>query len=119
MTHRAAWHHPGHPVQLLLGLTIWCLWFVALYGALSILCAVAPPALEQGALSGLKLWLGLFTLVTLGGLLWLARCCLAAVPREPSRVGRFIAGVAAGLYLFAASGVAFVALPLVALPPCL
>lgn len=118
MNRRAAWRSPGHPVQLILGLTIWSLWFVALYGGLSVACAVAPPSPGQGALSGLNLWLGLLSLVTLAALLWLARFCLAAVRRERSRAARFIAAVAAGLHLFSASGVAFVGLPLVALPPC-
>lgn len=119
MTAHTAWRNPGHPMQLLLGLTIWSLWFVALYGGLSIACAVAPPFPGQGALTALNLWLGLFTLATLGALLWLARFCLSAVRREPVRAARFIAAVAAGLHLFAAGGVAFVGLPLVALPPCL
>lgn len=119
MTVHAAWRKPGHPVQLLLGLTIWSLWFVALYGGLSVACAVAPPSPDQGALTALNLWLGLLTLLTLGALLWLARFCLGAVRREPSRAARFIAAVAGGLHLFAASGVAFVGLPLVALQPCL
>lgn len=119
MTRRAAWRSPGHPVQLILGLTIWSLWFVALYGGLSVACAVAPPAPGQGTLTALNLWLGLLTLVTLGALLWLARFCLAALRREPGRAACFIAAVAAGLHLFSAAGVAFVGLPLVALPPCL
>jgi hypothetical protein len=119
MTRLAAWLSPGHPVQLLLGLTIWSLWFVVLYGGLSVACAVAPPSSGQGALTALNLSLGLLTLATLGLLLWRALVCLAAVPEESNRVGRFIAAVAAGLHLLSASGVAFVGLPLVALPPCL
>lgn len=119
MTGHTAWWKPGHPVHLLLGLTIWSLWFVALYGGLSVTCAVAPPSPGQGALTALNLSLGLLTLVTLGALLRLARFSLAAVRREPSRAARFIAAVSGGLHLFAASGVAFVGLPLVVLPPCL
>ncbi|MDI5934125.1 hypothetical protein [Halomonas kalidii] len=108
----------GHPLQLILGLTIWSLWFVALYGGLSVACAVAPPAPTQGAMTGLNLWLGLLTLATLGLLGWLARVCLTAAWRGQGGA-RFMAALGAGLHLFSAAGVAFVGLPLVVLPPCL
>ncbi|MFY0990384.1 hypothetical protein [Halomonas sp. C05BenzN] len=108
----------GHPLQLVLGLTIWSLWFVTVYGGLSVACAVAPPAPAQGAMTGLNGGLGLLTLATLGLLLWLAGWCLGAARRSSGR-GRFMAALAAGLHLFSAAGVAFVGLPLVTLPPCL
>jgi hypothetical protein len=32
-----------HPLQLVPGLIIWALWFIAIYGGLSVACALAPP----------------------------------------------------------------------------
>lgn len=118
MRRRFPWLEADHPLQLVLGLTLWSLWFVVLYGGLSVACAAAPPAPGQGAMTGINLWLGLMTLATLGLLGWLVRFCLGAARRERGR-SRFLAALAAGLHLFSAAGVAVVALPLVALPPCL
>lgn len=110
---------PFHPLQLGLGLTLWCVWFVVLYGGLSVACAVAPPAVEAGALTGLNLALLLLTLATIGALLWLAFWCWRAgqtVPEPDSR--RLIARVSAGCHLIAAGATLAVGLPVVALPPC-
>ncbi|QTF91437.1 hypothetical protein [Halomonas sp. BM-2019] len=112
------WLAPSHPAQLVLGLTLWSLWFVAIYAGLSVACAVAPPAPGQGALTGINGGLALLTLPTLALLAWLAWRGLVA-GRESIGPARFVALVGAGLHLFSAVGVAFVGLPLVALPPCL
>jgi hypothetical protein len=112
------WLAPSHPLQLLLGLTLWSLWFVAIYAGLSVACELAPPAPGQGALTAINAGLGLLALATLALLGWLAWRGLAA-GRESVGRARFIALVGAGLHLFSAVGVAFVGLPLVALPPCL
>ncbi|WP_290793805.1 hypothetical protein [Halomonas sp.] len=118
MTALGRWLAPSHPAQLLLGLTIWSLWFVALYGGLSVACELAPPAPRQGALTGINTWLAVLTLATLALLAWLAWRGLCA-GRETVGSARFIALVGAGLHLFSAAGVAFVGLPLVVLTPCL
>lgn len=110
------WWAPSHPAQLLLGLTLWSLWFVALYGGLSVACALAPP--RPGALTIINGGLALLTLATLGLLGWLAWRGLRA-GRVSVGGSRFIALTGAGLHLFSAAGVAFVGLPIVALPPCL
>lgn len=112
------WWGPSHPAQLLLGLTLWSLWFVALYGGLSVACVLAPPRPGQGALTAINGGLALLTLATLGLLVWLAWRGLTA-GRVSVGGSRFIALTGAGLHLFSAAGVAFVGLPIVALPPCL
>ena len=112
------WLAPSHPAQLLLGLTLWSLWFVAIYAGLSVACALSPPVAEQGALTAINGGIALLTLATLALLAWLAWRGLCA-GRQAAGGGRFIALVGAGLHVYAAAGVAFVAWPLVALPPCL
>ncbi len=112
------WLAPSHPVQLVLGLTLWSLWFVAIYGGLSVACELAPPSPEQGALTAINAGLGLLTLVTLALLSWLAWRGLRA-GRQTAGRQRFIALVGAGLHGYSAAGVAFAGLPIVALPPCL
>ncbi len=118
MTPLRRWLAPSHPIQLLLGLTLWSLWFVALYGGLSVACALAPPPPAQGALTALNAGLAGLTLTTLALLGWLAWRGLCAARQVAGRV-RFIALVGAGLHLFSAAGVAFVGLPIMTLPPCL
>ncbi|MBE0487461.1 MAG: hypothetical protein IBX53_00150 [Halomonas sp.] len=118
MTPLRRWLAPSHPVQLLLGLTLWSLWFVLLYAGLSVACELAPPSPGQGALTGINAWLAVLTLAILALLGWLAWRGLA-VGRASVGRPRFIALVGAGLHLYSAAGVAFVGLPLVALPPCL
>jgi hypothetical protein len=112
---------PTHPMQLALGLIVWAAWFVALYGGLSVGCAVAPPAAELGSLNWLNLLLGAFTLIVVA---WLIRqmvlCWQGAKlkgadgPRQ-----RFVPTVSAGIYAVAAVSTLFMGLPVIGLPPCL
>lgn len=106
-----------HPLHLLAGLTLWSLWFVALYGGLSVACAVAPPAPQQGALTLLNLALALLTLVTVGLLAWLGWRAWQ-VAGDASGGGRDVARLSAGLYAFSAVATCYVGLPVIALPPC-
>ena len=64
-----------HPAHLVTGLSIWSLWFVALYGGQGVGCSVAPPALEDGPWTWLNLALGLLSLLATVVLLWLAYHC--------------------------------------------
>lgn len=109
-----------HPVQIPLGLVIWSLWFVAIYAGLSVACAVAPPPPGTGPLNGLNLALGLLTLVTLLGLLWLARRFwrMTAPGHTLNARQAFVTRMAAGMHLIAALATLFVGLPLLWLPPC-
>lgn len=108
---------PGHPLQLALGLSVWSLWFVAAYGGLSVACALAPPAAEQGAVTWLNALLGALTLITAA---WLLRQAwrLWRLPRPETTAGRFVIRAGAGLDLLAALATLFVGLPIAGLPPC-
>ncbi|MBP5980387.1 MAG: hypothetical protein KA748_09275 [Halomonas sp.] len=107
--------HPGHFVG---GLTLWSIWFIAIYGGLSVACAVAPPDPAQGALTSINISLLLLSLLTallLAGLAW---GCFQEAKHHKGRQ-HFNAFVSAWLYVFSAVGVMFVAGPMVGLPPCL
>lgn len=106
----------SHPLQLALGFTVWSVWFVAVYGGLSLACAISAPAPEHGALTWINLVLAVLTLATLLTLLWCAWVCWRLQPQAGAP--RFVAPVAAGLHLAAAVATLFVGLPLVRMPPC-
>lgn len=109
-----AWH-------LILGPTVWGIWFVTVYGALSIGCVVAPPP-AQGPWNWLNLSLGVFTLLVAGLLLRWAWGCWhalrAAGPQQTPR-RRFIRSLGAGLHLMSALATLLIGLPILLLTPCL
>jgi len=112
---------PVHPAQLVFGLVIWSGWFVLLYGGLSVSCELIPPAEERGAmtwLNGLILLLGAAVAVLL---LWLARRCWRAAPAtdQGTDSGRFVARIAAAVYLTSALAAFALTLPSVVMAPCL
>jgi hypothetical protein len=111
----------AHPMHLVLGLVLWSVWFVAIYGVLSVACTVAPPPEAAGALTWINVLLLLLTLFTAAALLYGAwRCWLAlrAAPNDARRA-TFIPGVSAAAYLSASVAVLAIGLPAIALPPCL
>ncbi|MGQ4878776.1 hypothetical protein ACOJCM_09425 [Billgrantia sp. LNSP4103-1] len=108
-----------HPIHLVGGHTIWGIWFVAIYGGLSVACSVAPPDPGRDMLTGINLIVGVSTLVTTALLLWLTWASLAAARRAEVRRERFFGHAAAGNYLFASGATLFVGYPVVFLPPCL
>lgn len=111
-----------HPLQLVFGLSAWATWFVIVYGSVSVACALAPPLPGHGAWNIVNGTLLLFTLATLALLLrlaWRCRHALRTAPMPPDGARRFIAALGAALYATAAVATAFVALPLLVLPPCL
>ena len=146
---RVAWLAPGHPWQLGLGLAAWSVWFVVVYGGLSVGCAVAAPDVARRQFNAIN---GALLLVTLVLVLWLAHAswtCARAARRSPgtdtgpaaahARPGRgteagaaspgdvpddaatvhFIANAAAWLYGVAAVAAVFVGAPMLALWPCI
>lgn len=108
---------PAHPLQLALGLIIWSMWFVLVYAALSLGCAFAVP---ENALSPFNWLNGLLLVITLVTTLCLAFFAVRywRVP-APTGNARFIARVAAAVYLAAAIATLAVGLPILVLPPCL
>jgi hypothetical protein len=111
---------PFHPLQLALGLIVWSVWFVALYGGLSVGCALLPPPIESGASTWLNGLLGALTALTFG---WLVRqgwaCWRArAAGRDDTPARRFVTTVGAGLYAVAALSTLVIGIPVIVLPPC-
>ncbi|KAA0693214.1 hypothetical protein DT594_15170 [Halopseudomonas laoshanensis] len=112
---------PLHPLHLFLGLVIWSLWFVALYGGLSLACEFAPPDEERGALTWVNASMLLLAALVSSFLLWSARRCWGAAPDtdEGAATGRFVARIAAAVYLISALAAVGLALPGAILPPCI
>lgn len=110
-----------HPVQIPLGLIVWSLWFVAIYGGQAVVCKLSPPPPEQGIFNWLNGGLGLLTLFTLVLLLWLARHFwqLSRPPHELNERQVFVTKLAAGIHMIAALATLFVGIPLLQIPPCL
>ncbi len=107
-----------HPLHLILGLSVWAVWFVVLYGGLSVACKLAPPAPAAGALSWINMLLLPLTLVVVALLAWAARWCWQGHADSDS-LKRFMARSAACLYLLSALATLAVALPTLFLPPCI
>lgn len=115
----------GHPLHLVLGFTLWLLWFALLYGAQGLGCAVAAPPAEQGAANAVNVGLAVLTLVFLAGFVWAAVVTGRAAARPgPDADGpqapsvRFMASAAAVLYGAAAVSTLVVGLPVLLMPPC-
>lgn len=111
---------PGHPAHLVLGLVVWSLWFVLLYGGLSVACALVPPESSQGAWNWLNGTMLVLALVFAGGLLMGAWSNWRHAPSaDDGKVRqRFLCRTAAAVYLFAALASLAISLPALLLPPC-
>jgi len=119
----------GHAWHLVLGLTLWFVWFCITYGGVAVVCAVAPPSPALGPMN----WLNIAVLLLAAactGAFGLAAWVSARAARRLTTKGaadaasaagagpRFIARSAATLYATAALSTALVALPAVLLAPC-
>ncbi|OEC36433.1 hypothetical protein SAMN05216600_101410 [Pseudomonas cuatrocienegasensis] len=111
---------PYNPIHIPLGFIIWSLWFVALYGGLSVACEVAAPPAEAAQWTWLNALLlaGTLAIVVLLAALthgfWRASQRARQRPKE-----RFVAWTAAGVNAIAALACVFIALPILSMPPCL
>lgn len=108
-----------HPIHLVGGHTIWGIWFVAIYGGLSVACTVAPPDAGGDVVTGINVAIGVSTLAIAALLLWLTWASARAARRAAWRRERFFGLASAGNYLFASGATLFVGYPVVFLPPCL
>lgn len=110
-----------HPLHLVLGLVLWSAWFVAMYGGLSVACALAPPAGVATTLTWINGVLLLLTLLAVILLLyWGWRCMQTAAAANAAQGGaRFLSRVSAMVYLAAAGATLAIGLPVIVLPPCL
>lgn len=108
----------SHPVHLVLGLTVWSVWFVVLYGGLSVACELAPPDPASGPANWLNPLLWLSTLVVVAALLWVGRAVWRAAPDRNESNRRYISLTSAALYGVSAFATLVVAVPVLFLPPC-
>lgn len=112
---------PYHPMQLALGLIVWAVWFVVLYGGLSVACVLAPPPVEQGAYTWINGALLLGTLLVTALLLYWAYGCWKTARANIERDGasrRLIVRVAMGVHLAGALASFSVGAVVITLPPC-
>lgn len=114
------WTSPLHPMQIVLGLIIWSIWFAGIYAAHGVACAVSPPDPAQGIVNWLNLSFAGGTLLVVALLLWLAHRAwkLARPLHELNERLLFVTRVAAGIHLIAAVATLFIGLQLAFYPPC-
>ncbi len=105
-----------HPVHLFAGLAIWFIWFVAIYGGLSVGCAFAPPAPARGAVTWINGGVLLLTLVVTALLACAAWRCWRLAPSGDDH--RFVVRVSVAVYLISAGSTLAVGLPVIVYPPC-
>lgn len=110
----------SHPLHIVLGLVVWALWFVAMYGLLSVGCVAAPPPAQAGTITWINAVLLGLTLLTSAALIWASWRCRQqrAAMAEASSHRRFTVSVASILYGFAAAATALIGLTVVVYPPC-
>ncbi|SNY43925.1 hypothetical protein SAMN06297280_0668 [Arsukibacterium tuosuense] len=121
---KAGWSDPGHPAQLVVGLIIWSIWFIAMYAGLSVVCQLAPPATLHSPFTWLNGGLFGLTLLVVALLLLLAwRCgryCLLQrrAKHQDAGVKHFTGYVSTVLYLAAAVATLAGGLPVLVFSPC-
>lgn len=117
------WLFAGHPMQLVLGYSLWLAWFTVIYGGMSVACSVAPPGPAQGPFNYINGVLLALTLATTAALAWASRACWRTARQLPegeeARRARFVARAGAWLHGAAAVSTLVTGLPLLAFPPCL
>ena len=116
-------HPPGHPLQLITGLTLWFVWLCLVYGGAAVACAVAAPPPQAGPwnwVNGTLLVVSAVFAVGFAVAAWRSvRFSKALAGNEPTATRRrFFASAAAVLHGVAAVSTVVVALPLVVLTPC-
>ena len=113
---------PYHPASLVTGLIIWALWFVLLYGGLSVGCAFVPPTAEAGAWTWINASVAGLACLVSGYLLICAYACWQASAPSPSSdvdpLKTFISKTSAAVYLVSAFASLVLGLPGLLLPPC-
>lgn len=117
---------PVHPLHLVLGLTLWFLWFSLLYGGVAVACVVAPPAPPDTVLNGINLTALAITALTVLLFTWAGHAAWRSADAVPPEQGtgqraprqRFVARLSGALYGVAAVATLLVGLPLLVVPPC-
>lgn len=107
-----------HPIHLVLGLTVWALYFVVVYGGMAVGCEISSVGHQQGPWTPINAFVLLVTLAFALPLLWMAWLCHRRTPASPTQA-RFLMRLSAVLYLLSALATLFVGLPGAIYPPCL
>ena len=118
MTHRLL----SHPLHMVLGFSLWLVWFGVVYGGLAVACAVHAPEASRGPMTWINGGFLLFTLAVaalLAALAWTTGRAAARMPPGQAARDRFVAITATALNAAAAGSTVVVGLPLALLPPCL
>lgn len=109
-----------HPIHLVLGLTVWAVWFVIIYSLLSIGCA-GTPITASGSI-----WINIiilcFTLLVLIALVYFTTAYWQTNKdhfRTSKGVVRFIIWVSLGGYLIAIIALFSIGIMVLFFPPCL
>ncbi|KGK41339.1 hypothetical protein LH51_15570 [Nitrincola sp. A-D6] len=124
MKRKLSWFAPSHPAQIVMGFVIWSIWFIAMYGGLSVACQLVPPDTGQGPFTWINSGLFAFTLLVFALLVLLAwrsgRYCASQhkAGEVTAGFGRFVGYVGTVLYLIAAVGTLAGGLPVLVLSPC-
>ncbi|WP_131782803.1 hypothetical protein [Legionella gresilensis] len=113
-----SWHK--HPLSLIIGLVIWSIWFIFIYSALSVACAIVPPAIVD-SFTWINSILLVSTLITTILQLYLAlgywqKLRLSELKDNPNS---FILWVAVGGFLAAAFATLSIGLMVLFFRPCL
>lgn len=111
----------SHPIHLILGLTLWCIYFVVVYGGMSVGCEISAARDSTNPLNVINGFVLLVTIAFTLPLLWLAWACHKATPAvaDDRTQGRFLMRLSAVLYGLSAAATLFVGLPGAIYPPCL
>lgn len=121
---------PLHGLQLVLGLTVWLVWFGLSYSLLTIGCVIDPQALEQGPFTWINALLLTLTLLTAALLFYgalrsgraartLMQTQAVQTQVDDAAARRMIGYLAAGVHFTGAVATLAVGLPITYLPPCL
>lgn len=113
---------PYHPMQMVLGLTTWIVWFILKYGVLAFVCELSPSSAEQGPWTWINAALLLGSLIITSLLLYWAHACWRAASAGIGQNGPssfFIAKLGAGINLLGAIVTFSQGLIALLLPPCL
>lgn len=114
---------PKHtsPLLMVLGLIIWSIWFVLMYGFLSVACAITPPT-PLHAFTWLNSALMITTVITVLLLLYLTDYCWHRLQRldvGKTQSNRFTLWIAVGVSLIAAGATLSIGIMVLFFPPCL
>lgn len=101
-----------HPLHLVIGLTIWSVFFIAAYSGLSVYCSAAQETDAGGLKNPLNLGLLALTAATCVVLGILANWCWRSAKKFPGKVS-------AGVYIAAVIATIGVGMPVIFLPACI